>query len=469
MSLAARFPPKSSSSREDERSIRRVVVEDPEGCILNLNDIPSWQENIQNPSDTQVSEVDSGSKEQKRDCSNSGIERFNLENSIQNFEEEVLSSQDSFDPAIFQLCGRVGSCSKSDAEFSTTRFETKTVSGSAQPVQTGSPNLSDEICLQENDRSLLYERSGDVQIQETSNVAQKKPDFGKTMNWKDYLSFGQPSNDTNWQKEGPPNPSSSYEQSTIQQPHVLDIEDYGMQGEGLGYSWLSISPRVDRGKNKNVPRRFFRQGGSVPREFTSQLIPSSPHEIPGMGFSASSSTRQVHQGDAQHNQQNEMNEASQLQKTFMDLLNSSEECLTRQSSTTQNITDGCLPRDRTAKDVVESSSRNKEQTTVEYNEMNATIVREMKGTLADGKKPTSQWDSLRKDVDGNEGRKKRSKDSMDSIDYEAIRRASISEISEAIKERGMNNMLAVRIKVNLLISVERLVVSFRRLEHQLIM
>ncbi|KAL1201445.1 Transcriptional activator DEMETER [Cardamine amara subsp. amara] len=458
MSLAARFPPKSSSGREDERSIRSVVVEDPEGCILNLNDIPSWQEKVQNPSDTQVSGVDSGSKEQQRDCSNSEIEGFDfLENSSQNLEEEVLSSQDSFDPAIFQSCGKIGSCSgsKSDAEFSTTRFETKTVSGSAQSVQTGSPNLSDEICLQGNKRPLLYGGSADVQIQETANVAQKKPDLDKTMNWKDLLSFGQPNNDTNWQK-GPTNPSSSYDQST---PQVLDIEDFGMQGEGLGYSWLSISPRVDRGKTKNVPRRFFR-GGSVPREGTGQILPSTPHEIPGMGLSASSSTHQVHPGDAQHNQQcgtqqNEMNKASQLQ-TFMDLLNSSEECLTRQSS----ITDGLLPRDRTAEDVVdphskntsfqnilvESSSSNKEQTAVEYIETNSTIVREMKGTLADGKKPTSQWDSLRKDVEVNEGIKERSKDSMDSIDYEAIRRASISDISEAIKERGMNNMLAVRMK-----------------------
>ncbi|CAH8270034.1 unnamed protein product [Arabidopsis lyrata] len=463
MSLAARFPPKSNSSREDERNVRSVVVEDPEGCILNLNEIPSWQENVQNPSDMEVSGVDSGSKEQQRDCSNSGIERFNfLEKSSQNLEEEVLSSQDSFDPAIFQSCGRVGSClcSKSDAEFSTTRCETKTVSGSSQSVQTGSPNLSDEICLQGNERPLLYDGSGDVQKQETTNVAQEKPDLDKIMNWKDSLSFGQPSNDTNWQKKGPTNPSSSYEQSTIQQPHVIDIEDFGMQGEGLGYPWLSISPRVDSGKNKNVPRRFFRQGGSVPREFTGQIISSTPHEMLGMGLFASSSALQVHQDDTQHNQQDEMNKASHLQKAFMDLLNSSEECLTRQSSTKQNITDGCLPRDRTAENgvdplskntslqniLVESNSSNKEQTAVEYNETNATIVREMKGTLADGRKPTSQWDSLRKDVEVNEGRKERSKDSMDSIDYEAIRRASISEISDAIKERGMNNMLAVRIK-----------------------
>ncbi|VVB13220.1 unnamed protein product [Arabis nemorensis] len=427
MSLAARFPPKSSSKQEDERHVRSVVVEDPEGCILNLNDTPSWNEKFQNPSDAQVSGVDSGSKEQQKDCSNSGIERFNfLEQSSQNLEEEVLSSQDSFDPAIFQSCGGVGSCSgsKSDAEFSTTRCETKTVSGSAQSEKSGSPNLSDETCRQGNGRPILYEGSGDVQIQRTASVIQKKPDLDKTTNWKDSPpSFGQPSNHTNWQK-GQANPSSSYEQSTIQKPQVLDIEDFGMPGDGIGYSWLSISPRADKGKNKKAPRRVFRKGGNNG--------PSNPHEIPGLGLSTSSSTQQVHQGDANQQcgtQQDEMNKASQLRETFMDLLNSSEECLT----SLQNV-------------LVESNSSNNEHTATEFTETNSTIVREMKGTIADGKKPTSQWDSLREDVMENKGRKERSKDSMDSIDYEAIRRASISEIADAIKERGMNNMLAVRIK-----------------------
>ncbi|CAH2074154.1 unnamed protein product [Thlaspi arvense] len=205
-------------------------------------------------------------------------------------------------------------------------------------------------------------------------------------------------------KKGPPNPSSSYE--------LEDIEDFGMQGGG-------------KGKKKNAPRR---QGGNVPRKFKGQKKASKAHGVAGMGSPKSSSPHQVHQGDAQHNQQ--------LLSTFTDLLNSCD----------------LLTGDRTAEDVDitsllnimgESNSSSKER---EYNETNPTVVREMKGTLNDGKKPTSHWDSLRKDVVGNGERKERSEDSMDSMDYEAIRRASIQEISEAIKERGMNHMLAVRIK-----------------------
>ncbi|XP_042406861.1 protein ROS1A-like [Zingiber officinale] len=62
------------------------------------------------------------------------------------------------------------------------------------------------------------------------------------------------------------------------------------------------------------------------------------------------------------------------------------------------------------------------------------------------RKKVYDWESLRKEVcyDGIE--KERDLDNMDSVDWEAIRSADVSEISAAIRERGMNNMLADRIK-----------------------
>lgn len=57
------------------------------------------------------------------------------------------------------------------------------------------------------------------------------------------------------------------------------------------------------------------------------------------------------------------------------------------------------------------------------------------------------WDDLRKQAQVNGIKKERSKDAMDSLDYEALRHASVKEISETIRERGMNNMLAERMKV----------------------
>ncbi|XP_074558509.1 DNA glycosylase/AP lyase ROS1-like [Curcuma longa] len=56
------------------------------------------------------------------------------------------------------------------------------------------------------------------------------------------------------------------------------------------------------------------------------------------------------------------------------------------------------------------------------------------------------WDSLRTEACQNGYNLERSKDRMDSLDWEAVRHSDIKEIAETIKERGMNNMLAGRIK-----------------------
>ncbi|XP_020593888.1 protein ROS1-like [Phalaenopsis equestris] len=65
---------------------------------------------------------------------------------------------------------------------------------------------------------------------------------------------------------------------------------------------------------------------------------------------------------------------------------------------------------------------------------------------AEVEKKTFDWDSLRKEVNRNKSTEERSSDRMDSLDWEAVRRADVSEIAETIRERGMNNMLAARIK-----------------------
>ncbi|KAI3793514.1 hypothetical protein L1987_36133 [Smallanthus sonchifolius] len=69
-----------------------------------------------------------------------------------------------------------------------------------------------------------------------------------------------------------------------------------------------------------------------------------------------------------------------------------------------------------------------------------------KETPEDERKKAIDWDSLRKQALSNGEKKERSKDATDTIDYEALRRANVNEISDAIKERGMNNLLADRMK-----------------------
>ncbi|RWW48343.1 hypothetical protein BHE74_00045588, partial [Ensete ventricosum] len=62
------------------------------------------------------------------------------------------------------------------------------------------------------------------------------------------------------------------------------------------------------------------------------------------------------------------------------------------------------------------------------------------------RKKNHDWDSLRKEVNRDGTKKERIHGTMDSVNWEAVRCAEVNEISETIRERGMNNMLAERIK-----------------------
>ncbi|KAL6600329.1 hypothetical protein ACP70R_045129 [Stipagrostis hirtigluma subsp. patula] len=69
-----------------------------------------------------------------------------------------------------------------------------------------------------------------------------------------------------------------------------------------------------------------------------------------------------------------------------------------------------------------------------------------KPRVGTGKKRTYDWDILRKEVLSSRQHKERGHNAKDTIDWETIRQANVKEISETIRERGMNNMLAERIK-----------------------
>ncbi|KAK3015860.1 hypothetical protein RJ639_005800 [Escallonia herrerae] len=67
------------------------------------------------------------------------------------------------------------------------------------------------------------------------------------------------------------------------------------------------------------------------------------------------------------------------------------------------------------------------------------------GKAESEKKEAVDWDRLRKRVQSN-SKQDRNETTDDSIDYEALRHANVKEIADAIKERGMSNVLAQRMK-----------------------
>ncbi|XP_023928323.1 DNA glycosylase/AP lyase ROS1 isoform X2 [Quercus suber] len=79
-------------------------------------------------------------------------------------------------------------------------------------------------------------------------------------------------------------------------------------------------------------------------------------------------------------------------------------------------------------------------------EMNAATIKAKRRRAAKEKKENVNWDNLRKQVEANGIKRERTANTMDSLDWEAVRCADVNEIAKTIKERGMNNMLAERIK-----------------------
>ncbi|KAK8928994.1 DEMETER-like protein 2 [Platanthera zijinensis] len=91
-----------------------------------------------------------------------------------------------------------------------------------------------------------------------------------------------------------------------------------------------------------------------------------------------------------------------------------------------------------------------EATTSYSNKTNAYFMlenkslRETKENFVDEGKV--DWEGMRRKVCHDGDRKERSCESLDSINWEAVWNADLKQISEAIRERGMNNLLAERIK-----------------------
>lgn len=80
-----------------------------------------------------------------------------------------------------------------------------------------------------------------------------------------------------------------------------------------------------------------------------------------------------------------------------------------------------------------------------FNGLNATTSKAKRGRMGKEKQIAVEWDSLRKQAQVN-GERERTANTMDSVDWEAVRLADVEVVAYTIRERGMNNMLAERIK-----------------------
>ncbi|GMI96634.1 demeter-like 1, REPRESSOR OF SILENCING1 [Hibiscus trionum] len=90
--------------------------------------------------------------------------------------------------------------------------------------------------------------------------------------------------------------------------------------------------------------------------------------------------------------------------------------------------------------------KNNSSSNKELNQIKASSLKSKGRSAKKDKTADFDWDSLRKPAEANGMKRERTEKTMDSLDWEAVRCTDVNEIAKTIQDRGMNNMLAERIK-----------------------
>ncbi|KAJ4849743.1 hypothetical protein Tsubulata_026912 [Turnera subulata] len=465
MSLAALFPLKSRQNRTCDKNGSNIIVEEPDICILNPNDAIKRQDALLSYDPLCNIETHHESAKEQREIQLSTAEPQN-----HSLEEEALSSQDSFDSSIIQAKAGVRSYSGSNCE--------------AEPASGIRPKSSQTISftdlLQMEDTIPFHYLTGEssltCQASGCGHLLQEDMEYGQqSLRLERIDSFNYPF-DLNkmsiprnlaMQGQSERNAPNNYHGDPNIETKVQDEQTIKCNSEESTSSWPSLASTFTEVKYANCTLKgTIREAESVGRTPSQQRASTGCHEASLLDPHASSSRYSVIEpSDSQlhwynHCDKNSKSSPSERTsaikpKNHADEIAKGQNYDSKQISnvpkplgdifdvmerTTSMATETCLANNLVELYPKEVHFPDKEKTVAGANTLKAS-----KGKVRGGKKDAFDWDSLRKQVQEN-GIRERSQDTMDSLDYEELRCASVKMISEAIKERGMNNMLAERIK-----------------------
>ncbi|KAI9090698.1 hypothetical protein K1719_028551 [Acacia pycnantha] len=162
-------------------------------------------------------------------------------------------------------------------------------------------------------------------------------------------------------------------------------------------------------------------------------------EAPSSGFSYDKDENNMNKSSSQARESKNQAELSQSESMpyHLDLHNQNEQIFLDSSAQTQDL----------MQKAAESNSGNQNYIVMNQSrEINTAPMKPKGRKPGKDKKKVVDWDNLRIQAQLKEGKRKKTADTMDSLDWDAVRRANVNEIADAIKERGMNNMLAGRIQ-----------------------
>lgn len=464
MSLAARFPLKSNK-RTCNIDGTNILVEEPEVCRQRANESIQWHELLRHPGSSQNSITPHELTEHQRVREMSGVGRTSLpEPHGIGSEEEIISSQDSLSSTILQSNGGIRSCSGSNSEAEDSPPGCKLDNGSANFQQVGNATFFQDFYSCINDSSLFQEGYHRFkQAEDRENFQQESglesiDNLSSSLTFTQLLNFNSPQNQVGF--------SSNYEPHVTSYSELLEAEGSEIYN-GECSSRPSTSSESSKAKNESYARAqqlaedigetMVQQNRlSTPEK----MLSASPYVLlkkPTMQQPNASQTRGPPKYD-----QSCCDIYQHERRTFeCENISIAEQMHHTDLAKEQNVPSGSMLAEKTSNlgddiSVANKLSDNKltEPNSVEqvlsahkvYDETNPKISKSKKRKADGEKKNAIDWESLRKQAQRNSGKQERSRDRMDSLDYEALRCANVKEISEAIKERGMNNMLAERMK-----------------------
>lgn len=468
MSLAARFPLNSTSNKTQDKVGPKTANKELEVSILNPRDTIIWHGVPRQPIYKQSSPTLHESVEHK--WSETSRTKWSLvEAQNQSMEEEFISSQESFDSSITQGIVGIRSCSGSNSEAG------QSTECRSSNIQVSSSTLWMENMFQEFDSYINGSSASNKEPKHgIIEYGQLNSRSGITQPESSNPSIAYPINPHDTCMQEPAAPSKKNELHMTSNSEVPDVCLEALSEESIS-SWPSSASRFVKGKRieelaEITGNSSVQQNGQWrPQEYSISNLNASfgKHSEqkesiaqPGAQTEQSQPSCNSYQYKRDHTLHSESTSAIEtikLTEAFIKTWDATNKHVSNVSKVMEKVSvvvgSNPIVNTKIQKEMISVEQNSMEQICTSShakNETNTKLSKAEKGNAANVKINAVEWDNLRKAVETNGGRKERRKDAMDSLDYEAVRQANVQEIAEAIRERGMNNMLAERIKVFLL-------------------
>jgi len=474
MSLASRFPLQSKSSKKSYVDTNTLLEE--ELCIVNPVDTITSRGfgTLNQPTYPLGFETPHHTRELQRDIETSRPQGRIIKPNNQSSEEEILSSQDSLDSSITQdAITRFSLGSNSESEGLDCRCEhRKTNLTLTDSFQVGRATVFQEFYNSVNGVSLFEERHKEAQLHPAKHVKQSCR-VGTKNSPNACSEFSHPSSYAYPPNQLPVAPSTDY---GLYYSDTKGLKTFQMNGGE--FSWtetVSVHREFQDNNCKRFGNREVQDNADKPTEMQhgngtqgspELLVPDGPLSkqlVLPQDISKYGSHTNYYQPSLNHHHVSQKALESES-RAYTKSLNISHILCRGQDDV---VNDSCnVPKQANeghdSENTISSvnSQRWSKNNMTESNprkqvcfhnpidkKSKTKVSKARKSKPEADKRHGSDWDKLRKEVQRNGTEKERNTNTMDSLDYEAVRSASVKKISETIKERGMNNMLAERIKV----------------------